>query len=1046
MPSSINETMAVLIQQFADRLPDRLEAIRKQFERIDPTAWHVDEARHLQRLVHGLTGAAGTFGMPSVSDAARRLQTCLDAYINQAPTASAWQEVAGELDNLVATVQARLGSGTLSLKQPSGLLLLNNLSPLIFLVEDDSEQADYLANALVANNFRVRIFSSTEEFRSAYDANAADRPCAIVMDMVFPDGDTAGADVIAELGQVQTTRVPVLFVSVRNDLTARLAAYRAGAVRYLVKPVDGAQLCRLLDEVTGRLPPEPYRILLVDDDVALLDAYSAILRHAGLQVEAVSQPLRALDALDEFKPDVVVLDVYMPDISGPELAAVLREQETYSHTPILFLSAEVNVDKQLLALDLGGDDFLVKPITPEHLILAVVARARRARRNAQTTQRLQLALYEREREHLALDRHALVSITDRTGKIIYANDTFCSVSGHSLNALLGQNHRIIKSGLHNPEFYSELWSVISGGNIWRGEICNKDRDGSLFWTNVTITPFLDRFGKIYRYVAIRTDITKLKRTQENLLASTIRLKEAEIQANTREASTRAILRTMLDGVVHINSQGIILSVNDAVLKMFGYDEDELIGHNVSLLMPEHHAKAHDGHLRRYLQTRQAHVVGKRIERDGRRRNGQLFPIELAINEMVDDEGSTFIGVISDITERKLAKEALQMAVREADRANRAKSEFLSSMSHELRTPLNAILGFAQMLECSEKLDADDQDSTQEILKAGRHLLNLINEILDLAKIEAGRVELSLEPVLLDELVKDCDQLIRPLANQRQLSLRFDILPNSIVRADRIRLKQVLLNLLSNAVKYNRDAGFIHLEVLPAANRRLRICVTDNGIGIPLERRAALFDPFSRIDTDHRGIEGTGIGLTITRRLVTMMDGSVGVDHPDAGGSVFWIELPLTCIDKSANIAMDDTSSSMDGEPKRTYEVLYIDDNPSNLKLVAQLLGSRKHIHLRTTLSPQQGIALAQSHAPDLILLDISMPEMDGYQVFDVLKADAKLHHIPVIALSANAMQRDIERSRSAGFSDYLTKPIDVRHFLQTIDRHLLACERTQSHG
>ena len=239
---------------------------------------------------------------------------------------------------------------------------------------------------------------------------------------------------------------------------------------------------------------------MVDDDELLLEAQAAILRSSGMEVHTLSQPLQIMEVLTNFTPDVVVLDVYMPDASGPELAAVLRERDEQQHLPILFLSAETDMTQQLLALNLGGDDFLVKPVQPDHLVAAVTARARRARQNSAIRQRLESTLYEREREHLALNHHAIVSIADRAGNITYINDKFCEISGYSRGELIGQNHRILKSGEHPPEFYQSLWHTIAGGKVWQDKICNRRKDGSLYWVESTITPFLDRDGKPYQYV------------------------------------------------------------------------------------------------------------------------------------------------------------------------------------------------------------------------------------------------------------------------------------------------------------------------------------------------------------------------------------------------------------------------------------------------------------------------------------------------------------------------------------------------------------------
>lgn len=396
-----------------------------------------------------------------------------------------------------------------------------------------------------------------------------------------------------------------------------------------------------------------------------------------------------------------------------------------------------------------------------------------------------------------------------------------------------------------------------------------------------------------------------------------------------------------------------------------------------------------------------------------------------------------IGIHSDITDRKLMEQTLIDTRDEANRANRAKSDFLSSMSHELRTPMNAILGFGQLMELDDSLADNHKESVHEILKAGDHLLELITQVLDLSKIEAGHIDLSLEPVALCLFIDDCMQMVSTLAIKRDIHVSCSGLKDAAVRADRTRLMQVLLNLLSNAIKYNREGGTVKIEVRAEGTERIRILVTDTGKGIPEYRLEELFQPFNRLDEENTDIEGTGIGLTITRHIVEFMGGSMGVKSEVGVGSTFWIELPVESIPEltqEQNKTISHSNTTLQETEIVQHTVLYIEDNPSNIKLVAQLLAQRKHIHLRTAHTPELGIELAMTCQPELILLDINMPGMDGYRVLDILKGEESLNDVQIIALTAKAMSGDIKRGLAAGFNGYLTKPINVVEFFNVIDK------------
>ncbi|MFZ3002150.1 MAG: response regulator [Undibacterium umbellatum] len=385
---------------------------------------------------------------------------------------------------------------------------------------------------------------------------------------------------------------------------------------------------------------------------------------------------------------------------------------------------------------------------------------------------------------------------------------------------------------------------------------------------------------------------------------------------------------------------------------------------------------------------------------------------------------------------------LEHARTQADIANRAKSTFLSNMSHELRTPLNAILGFAQILASpSLQTNLDEKkEFAQHIEEAGSHLLTLINEILDLAKVESGAMNLSIESIALDEIFVECRTMIEPVAQKCRVSVAFEDITCLHVHADRIRLKQVLINLLSNAIKYNRDNGTVNVAAHLAADNIVCIQVIDTGIGLSAMQLETIFQPFNRLGREVFNEEGTGIGLSLVKHLVEAMQGSIGIHSQVGVGSTFWVKFPGAATTSPSG--WQQTSKALvyetaaPNKAKSHKSLLYVEDNPTNLRLVAELIRLRSDVVLLTAADGLLGIEQARLHLPDVILMDINLPGIDGIETRRFLHDDPRTAHIPVIAVTANAMQADLERGNVAGFYSYITKPIDIEQFSFAINSAL----------
>ncbi len=391
--------------------------------------------------------------------------------------------------------------------------------------------------------------------------------------------------------------------------------------------------------------------------------------------------------------------------------------------------------------------------------------------------------------------------------------------------------------------------------------------------------------------------------------------------------------------------------------------------------------------------------------------------------------------ISYAHERSLVEQAMRRARNKAEQANRAKSEFLSSMSHEFRTPMNAILGFGQMMkfDTASPLAEKHSEYVDIILRSGDHLLDLINDTLDLARIESGTAEISLEPLSFPSEALSCVDLISPLAEKRGIKIYNNVPDKGLpaILADSTRIKQVLINLLSNGVKYNSEGGDLTLDTKPLGEDWVRIEVTDTGAGIAEEDRERIFVAFARLEDEGSEIEGTGVGLAVTKELVERMGGRIGVDSTMGKGSTFWVEMPADP-DHAGAIHKETNADHLSYEEKG-YKLLYVEDNPANKMLIEKVVGRVKGAEFLWAENAEDGIKMARDKQPDVIVMDINLPGMNGIEALQVLQGIAETRDIPIIALSANAMPQDIERGMKAGFLRYLTKPIDINLFLKAVD-------------
>lgn len=627
---------------------------------------------------------------------------------------------------------------------------------------------------------------------------------------------------------------------------------------------------------------------------------------------------------------------------------------------------------------------------------------------------------------------AIILLLDPRGMIQNVNPYFEQLSGYRLDEIKArdwfttfipaseQSHirALFQQSKHETSIRGNINSIVTRSGDkreieWNDEALH-DADGNV---TAVLAIGVDVSERIRAMESLRRSERELKRLNESLeerVAARTGELEQEIQRN------EVIIGTSIDGFFSTDSNGRLSQVNPAFCAMLGYSEAELLQMTIPDIEASESHEENDAHIRKIMREGY-----DRFDTLHRCKDGSLIEVEVSVTVVaLDNDEPIFYTFTREIGPRKNAEYRLKQALEEAERANAAKSEFLSRMSYQLRTPLNAILGFSQMLQMpgAEPLTEQQADNVQEIRYAGEHLLTMVNEVLNLARIESGRMDISLEPISVMPVIEACLAQIRPLAAQRRINIALEPGIFYTVQADSRRLKEVLLNLLSNAVKYNRVGGTIKVDCTLTPAERLRISVHDSGYGIADKDLPRLFQPFERLESSYEGAEGTGIGLALSRRLVESMQGEIGVDSTPGEGSTFWFELPLSAeVDASAS----------------HYKVLYIEDNPANLRLVQRILDSRQDIELLTADSVEAGLEMATRQHPGLILLDLNLPGMNGFEALRRLCANPHTYGIPVIAVTTNATVADIERGKLAGFSEYLSKPINVPGLLKTIDRHLI---------
>ena len=937
------------------------------------------------------------------------------------------------------------------------------MKPRVLIVDDSLTVRMDIGEALQSAGFDTVLCA---DLRSAREALAREGSVLIVLDILLPDGD--GLDFLKELRSSPTTaQMPVLLLSTEADAKNRVRGMGAGADEYIGKPYDLGLLVARARALTqadasggvglGR------RVLVIDDSVTFRDELRQSLEGAGYHVReaATGEEGLALAAAD--RPDAVVVDGILPGIDGATVVRRLKSDTALRSTPCLLLTGAEGTNDGLRALEAGADAYVRKSEDLGVILVRLAALLRGAIATGGETSPSLLgpkrllavddsitylqelgSQLRREGYHVVMassGEEALELLAARPVDGILLDLVMPGLSGQDTCKRIKQRAEWRDIPLIMLTARDDRDAMIEGINAGADDYIAKSADFDVLKARLRAQlrrKYFEDENRRIREKLVRRETEATAREQGEA-----EQKKLDQRLRDQQFYTRSLIESNIDALMTTDPLGIITDVNKQMEALTGCTRDELIGApSKNYFTDPERAEAAIK-----LVLREKKVTD--YELTARARDGKKTEVSYNATTFYDRD-RTLQGVLAiarDVTERKRNEQALQetnielaSAKSAAEEANLAKSDFLSSMSHELRSPLNAILGFAQLMELASPLPTDSQkESIAQILQAGWHLLKLINEILDLSVIESGKVSLSTESVSLAEVMSECQAMMEPQAQQLGINMTFPRFDNPFfVSADRTRLKQIVINLLSNAIKYNKEQGTVVVDCATSAPGLTRISVKDSGAGLSPEKLAQLFQPFNRLGQEAGGVAGTGIGLVVTKRLAELMGGVLGVESTAGEGSVFWCEL-ISCaapelVVESGEAATVDRPPVPAGARPRT--LLYVEDNPANMKLVEQLIARRPDMRLLTAVNGTLGIEVARTTRPTVILMDINLPGISGVEALKVLRIDPATAHIPVVALSANAMPRDIEMGLDAGFFRYLTKPIKIKEFMDTLNTAL----------
>jgi PAS domain S-box-containing protein len=758
------------------------------------------------------------------------------------------------------------------------------------------------------------------------------------------------------------------------------------------------------------------RILVVEDEGIIALEIAQSLRDLGYTVAGTADDCNGAVALAQTeRPDLVLMDIVLKgEDDGIEAARRIRGERDI---PVVFLTAYSDSETLARAREVAPYGFLVKPFRADELRAALDVAF--AKHRMETRLRASEARFR----GAFADAPIGMALLDAGGRITLANEALCRLTNAAADVLEGRLITSLVSSTDRTRITALLESARAGTPSASQVELIHDAGDDVVCAIVSVAALAAAASGAEAFVVHVQDVTARQRAEAELARHRDRLEEL-VAARTAELADREQLLREAQRIGKMGHWTVDLASgalcwSDEIYRIFGQTPGKFAQSQAAFydtVHPEDRGLVKAAELAA-LRTGTMEVDHRIVLPDGSVR----WVHERA--RVVRDVGGTarqLVGTVQDITERKAIEQRLLEAKEAADHANRAKSEFLSRMSHELRTPMNSILGFAQLLDMDDGLSATQRDRVGEIRAAGAHLLALIDDLLDIARIEAGKLTVDLRAVRVADVVQQAVGMVETVAHQFDVRIQVDVPPDLAAHADATRLRQILVNLLSNACKYNVRGGAVVVRCEHRSPETLVLAVADTGPGLTPEQVARLFTPFERVGAERSGVEGVGLGLARSKRLAELMGMRLEIVSSRGRGSVFTLTMSAAR-GEAPQTAAERPSTSAPVSPVGT--VLYIEDNPANVRLVEAMLRIHFDASLATAPEGERGLELARQLRPSLILLDINLPGIDGYEVLARLRADAATASIPVVALSANAMPADIERGQRAGFVRYLTKPV-----------------------